>query len=102
MIRHRWYVGKHDRDGHDVPAETFYQVEQMLVRRFESFTRFNGAGFWRTSKEPTWVYEVLEELPSELEASGRDQGREVAKIIRDMANQEKVLYTIDRTEGELI
>jgi hypothetical protein len=98
MIRHRFYVGKHQKTGAPVPQRSWDTIDNILVTRCGGFTAFAARGAWRNDAgrvcwEESVCYEVLADAAVLTD---------VAVQIRTVANQASVLYTHEAVMGKFV
>ena len=96
MTRHRFYVGTHDKTGHNVSEDAFERIRYLLTNQFGGFTEYQGQGAWydesiRLIREPSITFEAIGETTAS-----------VARMIRDLANQSAVLWTREIVDGEFV
>ena len=85
MKRHRWYVGLIDKAGQDVDPEVY---RAMLAWQLSNtgYTVYTTTGAWQGVREPSMVFEVLEDDLPVL-------GEWIATELKRVGNQTCVLYT---------
>ena len=98
MIRHRFYVGTHDKHGKRIKRGVGPEIARRLTARFGGVTLYRTEGQWRDDTgqikaERAVVYECL--------GSG-STFRGLAARIRDLAGQACVLYTHETVRGEFV
>ena len=95
MTRHRFYVGTQGNGGavrHDL-------AEAYLVATYGGFSAYRVEGAWRdglhspTIREESIVYECV------TDESICPSPEYVAKTLRDYADQQYVLYTVETVQG---
>lgn len=90
MTRVRWYIGKVDRNGADVPVAAQESAIDTLAEVFGGATVYHTVGIWRGARELSLVVEVL--------TSGNPTDallHPLALHAAQVCNQSAVMYTCE-------
>lgn len=107
MNRVRFYVGEWksqqpgDYEGPQVRVsdKAFSAIERHLECMFGGWTVYYTRGSWKGVGETSRVYEVIGDFSVRWAASAFETS---AKALKDLAEQESVLYTHEEIEGGFV
>ena len=97
MTRYRWYVGKVDKDGQDVPVVDQDTAIRLVDRYMSGCTVYHAVGYWQNQRELSLVIEAIH--PDNPES---DWAASIAWDLRRICRQNAVLWTLETVNGGLV